>query len=73
MPAFQNLDVAEVQALTDYVKYLTIRGQLERKLLSEVDSMDGDPLIDFELANDPSGDGKEEFQEQFGNHKSMSF
>ena len=69
MPSFQTLSPKEVESLVDYVKYLSIRGQLERKLLSEVDSLDGDPLLDLELitqaesSEDAEAD-REQFEEQ---------
>lgn len=65
MPAFQTLDPKEVEALVDYVKYLSIRGQLERKLLSEVDSLDGDPMLDMELIASDEGEDAESDREQF--------
>ena len=68
MPSFQTLSPAEVAALVDYVKYLSIRGQFERRLLSEIDNLDGDPLIDLQLAAIDSGiepaAGREQFIEQ---------
>ena len=64
MPAFKTLSVAEIEALVEYVKYLSIRGQLERKLISELDSLDGDPLLDFELAKSDDEDNAEEFEDQ---------
>ncbi len=36
MPSFRTLEGDELDALVDYVKYLTIRGRVENKLLSEV-------------------------------------
>ena len=65
MPAFQTLDPKEVEALVDYVKYLSIRGQLERKLLREVDSLDGDPLLDKELIASSEGEDAESNREQY--------
>lgn len=62
MPAFQTLNPKEVEALIDYVKYLTIRGQMERRLLAEVYVMDGDPLLDLELVSAESS--REEFEDQ---------
>ncbi len=66
MPAFQTLSAAEIEALVQYVKYLSIRGQLERRLLAEIDSLDGDPLVDLELARSMSeGDpSRAQFREQ---------
>lgn len=65
MPAFQTLDPKEVEALVDYVKYLSIRGQHERKLLSEVDSLDGDPILEMELIATDEGEDAESDREQF--------
>ena len=62
MPAFQTLSLNEVEALIDYVKYLSIRGQLERRLLAEVSVMDGDRLLDLELLSE-DGD-REQFEDQ---------
>ena len=64
MPAFKTLSVQEVAALVDYVKYLTIRGQLERKLIAELDSLDGDPILDLELVRAEEEDSKIEFEDQ---------
>lgn len=64
MPAFKTLSVEEVESLVDYVKYLSVRGQLERKLISELDSLDGDPLLDLELAKADDEDSAEEFEDQ---------
>ena len=64
MPAFQTLSVQEVAALVDYVKYLSIRGQLERKLISELDSLDGAPLLDLDLARADDEESAEEFEDQ---------
>jgi mono/diheme cytochrome c family protein len=47
MPAFSTLPDDEVAALVDYVKYLTIRGEFERRLLAELSSLDGEPLVDL--------------------------
>jgi mono/diheme cytochrome c family protein len=49
MPSFRSLPDSEIQALVDYVKYLTIRGQFERFLIAELSSLDGEPLLDLEL------------------------
>ena len=64
MPAFKTLSVEEVASLVDYVKYLSIRGQLERRLISELDSLDGDPILDLELLKSDSEDNAEEFEDQ---------
>lgn len=52
MPSFRTLPDDEIDALVNYVKYLTIRGQLERLLISELSSMEGDPLLDMSYAAD---------------------
>lgn len=45
MPSFRTLDPKEMSALIDYVKYLTIRGQFERRLIAEIGNLDGEPLL----------------------------
>jgi len=51
MPSFRTLPEDEIEALVDYVKFLTIRGQYERYLMAELSNLDkGEPLIDLELA-----------------------
>ena len=62
MPAFRSLGPKEVASLIDYVKYLSIRGQMERRMLAEIYVMDGDPLLNLELAADE--DSREEFEDQ---------
>lgn len=47
MPAFTTLPDEEVLALVDYVKYLTIRGEYERRLLAELPGLEGEPLVDL--------------------------
>ena len=70
MPSFQTLPEEELQALVEYVKYLTIRGQYERYLISEVAGLDGRSLIDLSLVaeakegEEPSDDDIEEFEDQ---------
>ncbi len=48
MPSFRLLPDEEIAALVDYVKYLSIRGQLERTLLAEISSLDGESLFEIE-------------------------
>lgn len=58
MPSFRTLPSEEIEALIHYVRYLSIRGQFERFLISEVGGLDdGEPLIDLTLAMD-SKDGE---------------
>lgn len=47
MPSFKLLDEDEVQALTQYVIYLSIRGQVERALMSNL--AEADTIIDRSL------------------------
>lgn len=46
MPSFRRLPEAELDAMVDYVKYLTIRGQVERSLYAVL-TEDPDPRIDL--------------------------
>lgn len=62
MPSFALLDQGEVEALVDYVKYLSVRGQMERVLVemaTEVSGEDDEVIgIDPELLiGDEDGDG----------------
>lgn len=54
MPSFRTLPDEEIKALTDYVKYLTMRGQFERLLIAELSSLEGEPLLDMSFV--PDGD-----------------
>ncbi len=65
MPSFQTLAPDQIAALVDYVKYLSIRGQFERRLLSEIDSLDGDPLLDLQLVAVDSSAADEAEREHF--------
>ncbi len=67
MPSFRLLDSSEVEALVQYVKYLTIRGQFERRLIAAIGEMEpGEPLYDLSLvANKDDENISEEDQEQF--------
>lgn len=64
MPAFHLLDDDDVEALVDYLVYLSVRGEVERRLLSvaahEVDLEGGERLYDRKL------DDKEELSQQQG-------
>jgi mono/diheme cytochrome c family protein len=52
MPSFRGLPESDLEALVDYVKYLTIRGQYERYLMSELSNLeDGEPLINLSAAD----------------------
>jgi len=73
MPSFRTLPDDEIEALVDYVKFLTIRGQYERYLMAELSNLDkGEPLIDLELAQkfhklaaieEPNEEQEEELEE----------
>lgn len=47
MPAFPGLPPHELAALVDYVKYLSIRGEVERRLWDEVTNLNGEPLVEI--------------------------
>ena len=55
MPSFRLLDEAEQDALVDYVKYLSIRGMVERALLEETARLDPDEPLLSPRAEDPEG------------------
>ena len=54
MPSFKLLPDGEVEALVDYVKYLAIRGEVERGLIeqSTAELDEGDSLLSDELIED---------------------
>ena len=53
MPSFRNLPPEQLAALVDYVKYLSIRGEAERLLLSQASKLDQDEeLLDLSMADD---------------------
>lgn len=45
MPSFKNLPQEHLEALADYVRYLSVRGQFERFLIAELSRLDGDRLL----------------------------
>ena len=45
MPSFKKLSSEEIDALVDYVKYLSIRGNFEKYLITEVPALDDDPFL----------------------------
>ncbi len=55
MPSFRLLEEAEIDALVDYVKYLAIRGEVERRLIED--------SIDFFEPGDP--EASEQMREEF--------
>lgn len=63
MPSFKLLPRDEIDALVDYVKYLSIRGQVERSLLEAMSEFEeGQRLIDLSLK-----DAKEEEKQELYN------
>jgi len=52
MPSFRTLPDDEIVALANYVKYLTMRGQMERMLIAEISSLDDEPLLEMSYADD---------------------
>lgn len=52
MPSFALLDRGEVEALVDYVKYLSARGQMERLLFERATEVSGED--DEQITTDPS-------------------
>lgn len=68
MVAIPNLTEDDVEALVDYVIYLSWRGELERQLLDdavyELDFESGDRIID-PAAKDATGEAKEAFDESW--------
>lgn len=64
MPVFDKLNDKQIHALTDYVVYLSIRGELERELLKEAAfnmELDSDPP---ERVYSPDGKAKNKLDEQ---------
>lgn len=62
MPSFALLDKGEINALVDYVKYLSVRGQMERLLVEKATEVSGEDeeiiAIDpDEIIGDADGDG----------------
>ncbi len=72
MPSFRTLDPKEVEALVDYVKYLTIRGQFERRLMAEIGNLDGEPLLDvgwIENEKAAKATEPEDYEEEFADRR----
>lgn len=60
MPSFALLDRGEIEALVDYIKYLGIRGQMERALVGMAGELDEDEMLDLTpetLIGDADGEG----------------
>lgn len=70
MKAIPELKPDDVKVLTDYVIYLSIRGELERNLLRQAEDIDfeaGDSLFDVALETSTDSEKKEKFKEQMTN------
>lgn len=72
MPSFSLLRDSEIEALAEYVIYLSVRGETERELLNQVshtlDYSRGDRLIDFDLKTKKPA----EFDAQFAKLESVA-
>lgn len=66
MPSFKLLAADEIDALVHYVRYLSIRGEVERNLVSTVlaELGEGDRVIDPELAKSDKPEDAEKFNGQ---------
>lgn len=64
MPSFKLLPDLEVEALVDYVKYLAIRGEVERGLLDATTNLEGDSRLVNVLDNKAGEKEKAAQQEQ---------
>jgi len=65
MPSFRLLPEQEVEALVHYVKYLSLRGQTERKLYETLTQLEaGERLINPAAGN--SDQGQTQFKERLG-------
>lgn len=70
MKPIPELKDEDVKALTDYVIYLSIRGELERNLLRYAEDIDfeaGESLFDITLENSKDAEKQETFKEQQSN------
>ncbi|MDV6028582.1 MAG: c-type cytochrome [Phycisphaera sp. RhM] len=68
MKKIPELSEADIQALVDYVIYLSIRGELERTLIDdaifELDLEGGDRIIDRQLGETLAAGGREQIEKQ---------
>lgn len=63
MLSFRTLPEKDIEALIDYVKYLSIRGEVERLLIANATRLEEDEkLIDLSWANDE--EKREDFEDQ---------
>lgn len=55
MPRFGKLSAQQVDAIIDYIIYLSIRGETERKILAMLPDYDGEPFLDkSKIAKEPA-------------------
>lgn len=72
MPAFHRLKQTELEALADYVRYLSIRGQTERYLISELAQLNNQSMLPNrhsmanELSSEQLGEIADESIEKIG-------
>ena len=68
MKKIPELSEEDIQALVDYVIYLSIRGELERALIDdaifELDLTEGERIVDREFGDSLAGDGRKAIEEQ---------
>jgi mono/diheme cytochrome c family protein len=71
MPSFRLLPEQEIDALVHYVKYLSLRGQMERKLYETLTQIDPEqPIVNLAPAN--TEEGKTQQKEQLDTVKSLA-
>lgn len=63
MLSFRTLPEEDLNALVDYVKYLSIRGETERLLISAASKLEGDEKL-FDLSLAESDETLEDFEDQ---------
>lgn len=72
MPAFALLPDLEVEALVDYVKYLSVRGEVERALLRATTELEeGQPIVAIAAAN-ATAEQQQVYQDQIAAVKDIA-
>ena len=65
MPKFNSLSSVQIDSLIDYIVYLSIRGELERQLVTLATDLDeGERIYQFELAESGNAEQKETLADQ---------
>ena len=68
MPVFTDLSDTEINALVDYVVFLSVRGEFERKLLqSAAMENPGEPLYEKSLIGSSNAESKKKLEDQLSN------